>query len=41
MGGCNLNLTPMEINWNTDANRMDFLRALRDVIRGTSADVHE
>ena len=30
-----------EINWNTEANRRDFLRALRDVIRGTSADVHE
>ena len=30
-----------EINWNTETNRKDFLRALRDVIRGTSAGVHE
>ena len=30
-----------EINWNIEANRRDFLHALHDVIRGTSADVHE
>lgn len=37
----NLQRNLKEINWNTDVNRRDFLRALYDVIRGTSADVHE
>ncbi len=30
-----------EINWNTEKNRVDFLRVLRDVLRDTSASVHE